>query len=173
MSDGSIRVDGTLSSAEQQELIVRSTELFGEPPSTPDSKVLPALIGIGIVVVLALFAILRDAAVPAGIGALLVGIVGGYILGLRRVGAVGNHLTGWSFRPDGARDHFESGGYLFHPWSVLQVVHAEWGVLAAAEGRPVLFVPARLLRDRGGDDGRAARIVALAEAGGATVRREG
>ena len=163
-----VRVAGTLSPAEKQALIARSIQHVGEPDNTPDSLVLPVVVGAGVVAVLVLFFVLRDASIAAALGCLLIGLVAGYMLGLRRVGAVGTPIVGWSFRADGARDHYESGGYLFHPWQVLTVVHAEWGLLAAADKHPVVYVPARLLPDRVD----VAHIVALAEAGGAEVREE-
>jgi hypothetical protein len=165
-NDAEVRVDGTLSHSEQQELITRSIHVFGAPDTPKDAKFLPLTIGIGIALVLVLWVIFQDASVPGAIAVLLVGVVGGYILGLRRVGAVGTHITGWSFRADGARDHYESGGYLFHPWPVLTVAWGDWGLLAAADRKPVVYVPARLLPDRVD----VAHIVALAEAGGASVR---
>lgn len=161
-----VLVEGTLNSAEQQELITRSLRHFGSPPTPADARILPITILGGVVLAAVLALVFHDASWARVVAVLLLGVVGGYIMGLRRVGAVGTHLVGWSFRPDGARDNYESGGYLFHPWPVLTVVWAEWGILAASDRRPVLFVPARLLTDRVD----VAHIVAMAEAGGAKVK---
>lgn len=161
-----IEIEGTLTAAEHQELIARSAQLFGEPDAPGSSKVLPVVLAVGLAAALILFAVQREAAAAVAIVAALVGLIAGYALGLRRVGAVGTPIVGWSFRPDGARDRYESGGYLFHPWAVLTVVHADWGILGVADRKPMVFVPARLLH--GAD--RATAILALAEAGGATVK---